>query len=49
MFAIVSNLRFISTENFMLSWTEHEKQFITSGPDKYFSYFYKEAYVLGII
>ena len=28
----VSNLRFISRENFMLSWAEHEKSFITSGP-----------------
>ena len=32
-FAIISNLRFISRENFMLSWVEHEKRFITSGPD----------------
>ena len=29
--AIVSNLRFISMEKFMLSWVEHEKSFITSG------------------
>ena len=26
-------LRFISKINFMLSWVEHEKSFITSGPD----------------
>ena len=26
-FAIVSNLRFISMTNFMLSWVEHEKNF----------------------
>ena len=32
-FAIVSNLRFISMKNFMLSSVEHEKSFITSGPD----------------
>ena len=31
-FAIVSNLRFISRTNFMLSWLEHEKSFITAGP-----------------
>ena len=30
-FAIVSNLRFICRTNFMLSWVEHEKSFITSG------------------
>ena len=30
---IVSNLRFISMKKFMLSWVEHEKSFITSGPD----------------
>ena len=32
-FAIVSNLKFISRTNFMLSSVEHEKSFITSGPD----------------
>ena len=32
-FGIVSNLRFISMTNFMLSWVEHEKSFITSWPD----------------
>ena len=32
-FAIVSNLRFISRKNFMLSWVEHEKSLLTSGPD----------------
>ena len=31
-FAIVSNLRFIRSTFFMLSWVEHEKSFITSGP-----------------
>ena len=31
-FAIVSNLRFISRRNFMLSWVKHEKSFITSVP-----------------
>ena len=31
-FAIVSNLRFISRTNFMLSYVEHEKSFITLGP-----------------
>ena len=30
-FASVSNLRFISRTNFMLSCVEHEKGFITSG------------------
>ena len=34
-FAIVSNLRFISMTNFMLSWVEHEKSFTSSGPDVY--------------
>ena len=29
-FAIISNLRFISETNVMLSWAEHEKTFITS-------------------
>ena len=29
----ISILRFISKTNFMLSWVEHEKSFITSGPD----------------
>ena len=33
-FAIVSNFRFISMTNFTLSWVEHEKSFITSGPDE---------------
>ena len=33
-FGIVSNLIFISMKNFMLSWVEHEKSFITSGPDQ---------------
>ena len=33
-FAIISNLRFISRTNFMLSWVEHEKSFITLGPDQ---------------
>ena len=32
-FAIVSYLRFISMTNFMLSWVEHEKIFIISGPE----------------
>ena len=32
-FAIVSNLRFISKTNFMLSSVEHEKSFIILGPD----------------
>ena len=31
---IVGIFIFISIENFMLSWIEHEKSFITSGPDK---------------
>ena len=31
-FGIVSNLRFISRTNFVLSCVEHEKSFITSGP-----------------
>ena len=31
--AIISNLRIISRKNFMLSWAEHEKRFITSGPE----------------
>ena len=30
---IVGIFIFISRENFMLSWVEHEKCFITSGPD----------------
>ena len=32
-FAIDSNLWFISRTNFMLSWVEHEKSLITSGPE----------------
>ena len=32
-FGIVSNLRLISMKNSMLSWVEHEKSFITFGPD----------------
>ena len=31
--AIVSNLRCISKTNFILSWIEHEKSFITLRPD----------------
>ena len=31
-FAIVSKMRFIIWTNFMLSWVEHEKSFMTSGP-----------------
>ena len=31
---IVGIFIFISRENFMLSWVEHEKCFITSGPDE---------------
>ena len=33
-FAIVSNLRFISKTDFLLSWVEHKKYFITLGPEK---------------
>ena len=29
---IVGILTFMSRKNFMLSWVEHEKSFITSGP-----------------
>ena len=32
-FAIISNLGFISRTKFMLSWVEHEKNFMTLGPD----------------
>ena len=32
--AMFSNLIFISKTNFMLSWVEHEKSFITPGPDQ---------------
>ena len=32
-FEIVSNLRFISRTNVMLNWIEHEKSFITTGPE----------------
>ena len=28
---IISNLRFISMKNFMLSWVEHEKKFYNPG------------------
>ena len=31
-FSSVTNLRFISRPNFMLSWVVHEKSFITPGP-----------------
>ena len=31
---IVDTFIIISRENFMLSWIEHEKSFITSGPDQ---------------
>ena len=31
-FAVVINMIFICRTNFMLSWVEHEKSFITSGP-----------------
>ena len=31
MLSKVSNFRFISMKNFMLSWAEHEKSFISSG------------------
>ena len=37
-FAIVSNLRFISRTNFMLSGVKYEKSFITSGPGKYLAF-----------
>ena len=30
----MSNLRFISMKKLMLSWVEHEKSFITSGPER---------------
>ena len=30
-FAVVSNLRFISMKNFMISWVEHEKKFFNLG------------------
>ena len=33
-FAIVRNLKFISRANFMLNWVEHEKGFITLGPEQ---------------
>ena len=32
-FAVVSNLKFVSRTNFMLSRVSHEKSFVTSGPD----------------
>ena len=32
-FAVVSNLSFFMRTNFMLSWVEHEKSFITLGPE----------------
>ena len=34
-FGIVSNLRFISMKIFVLSWVEHVKSFLTSGPGYY--------------
>ena len=34
-FAIVNNLRLISRTKFMLSWVQHEKSFITSGPESH--------------
>ena len=37
-FAINSNLKFISRTNFTLSWGEHEKDFITKGPDQNYMY-----------
>ena len=37
-FAINSNLKFISRTNFTLSWGEHEKDFITTGPDQNYMY-----------
>ena len=44
--AIVSSLRFISRTNFILSWDEHKKSFITSGSVSYSSK--KESYLLCI-
>ena len=38
-FGIVSNLRFISMKNFMLSGVEYEKSFITLGPDVDFKHY----------
>ena len=40
-FAIISNSRFISRTNFMLSWVEHEKSFMTSGPGHFFIWSYE--------
>ena len=37
---IVGILTFVSRKNFMLSWVEHEKSFITSGPDQSSLYAY---------
>ena len=34
-FAVLSNSRFISRTNFILSWSEHERSFMTSGPEFY--------------
>ena len=31
--AIIGILTFMSRKNIMLNWVEHEKSFITSGPD----------------
>ena len=36
---VISNLRIISRTNFMLSWVEHEKSFITLGPGAWFNPF----------
>ena len=36
----VGIFKFISRENFMLTWVEHEKRFITLGPDWIHSWFH---------
>ena len=47
---IVGILKFVSRINFVLSWVEHEKSFITSGPgvrQKYFRNFYSKNLILS--
>ena len=46
--AIISNLSFISKRNFMFSWVEHEKSFITSAPDQGYTVCHSSGTILDI-
>ena len=39
---------FISSEDFMRGWVEHEKSFITSGPDRHLLYYITVFFIICV-